>query len=579
MKQCIKCKQVKDESKFKKHYYKGKITYRNVCLACYNKYRREHECQAVRHTDNNHKSKVDIVVQFLDACDYNKDNIDTIRKDKFVRCFNVNPKIDFNALKKQAKDRLEDLGYCNPSKYNLTEDGSYLIFGDTFGKKTSSAKFELLRKIADTHSVNAVIHIGHATDDYNDVSNAFDKFRQDVYFIPIKNELKDVHHFCNHNPKMRYNVIRDSIQVGDCKVTCQDHISPYVKTAVSSLDSLIYSGKCIVNCTRHEYFTRTSSKGVKFICSPGAMAEPHVVRIAYKLTLANGGRINVMPVNRDSFLKYRKNDIDKELWEMGCIIVHVKDGVAMPEMVRINVNEDGYACVTKAGIYISNKSIEQIKPEFAILSDVHAPNIDLSVITECMKKLSEAEPHEIIINGDFMDCRSANPHNIYEAMSSDFDSELEHASNLLQWLSKIAPVKLLYGNHEDFLRRFFEQFPQWKTFITKAIKTKLTEYAELLDCNPNQIIPLTDDSKVLHGSAKLFGVNGTQIEKVARSVDRNTIIGHSHSPAIRYGVYCSGCLCDLEQGYNNSVTTNWAHGFILVFNKNGATFIQQILID
>lgn len=581
MRQCTICGEFKDESEFYFALDRGKRRYKSACKTCMrtkanNRY---HGNRANIPTDSKKRDKVDIVTKFLDACDYNPDNIDHITKDKFRRCFKIEEAFDFGQLKKDAYARLEDMGYCNPDTLYFNGNmyfGNYLIIGDTFGKKTSTDKFKLLVNIAKATEAKAVIAIGHNTDDYNDVSNAFKRFDIPVYFIPIKSELKDINQYCKQDSNS--HIVLDKIMIADVTIRNQEHITPYVKTAISSLDPLIYGDRCIVNCTRHEYFQRASSTFPAYIASPGAMAEPHVVRVAYKLTLTNGGRVNVTPAGRDSFIKYRKNDIDKDLWECGCIVVNYNIEGTHCHMVRIKENTEGKPSCVVFNKYVDSNTIDTINAEYAILSDLHAPYFDPEKLQHVKAWLKKVNPYKIIINGDFLDCRSMNPHNPYEAAKADFENELTMAEALASSLSEYCQdLQILFGNHEDFIRRFNEKYPQLSKFIYKTVIDRLAQHASVAVLDRNYVF-FDGHVYLVHGSNDIYGATGKQIEKIARSVAKDAIMGHTHSPCIRFGVYCSGCLCDYNQGYNNHVTSNWQHGFILVYLYKGRQYIQQIIL-
>lgn len=574
---CIKCGEAKSLIDFPKNNRQR----RNVCKDCFNKYRREKYAKAVSKQRDNVNKKIDIVTKFLSACDYDFNLIDEVPKDKFIRCYHIEESIDYEKVKEEARVKLGELGYLNPAHKLFTEEGNYLIIGDTFGKKTNSEKFKLLRTIADKKDVNAVIVIGHNTDDYADVSNAFALFNCPVYILPIKNELKDVHTFAQEYEHI--NVILDYIKIGDILVKNQDYITPYVKTSLSRIDPLLYPGKCIVNCTRHEYFTRNTTFEPSFICSPGAMAEPHVERIQYKLTLSNGARMNVTPCNRDSFLKYRKNEIDKTLWEMGCIVVNIdEDNQTSVEMIRIKSEDDIYYTVLPDGTYINNKAeYECLPPSHLILADIHAPFYTEECIMRICKTLQYNRPQKIIINGDLLDCRSVNPHDEYEAMQYDFKQEVDSTQNLLKHLYKKLSKNIytMMGNHEEFLNRWLKHAPQLTSFIKEVLYEKFSKYSSMITYNHNDIHIFDDIVKVIHGSNKIFGQSGSKIEQIARSIGTDCVMGHTHSPQIRFGVYCAGCLCDYDQRYNNSTTSNWQHGYILAYTtKHNTVIYHQILL-
>lgn len=622
---CTHCGEEKDIQDFSVHHDKGGVLrFRNVCKACYNaqcrarykphpsrktpaKYTAEQyrKDMAEIHPESPVKVKEttpvfktrptpasgdptkftpdikDLVTAYLNITHWRPINIGTVSLQKFNKHYNLEIEEDvFKDIEQKAAERLEEYGYYNDYELTLNPSGTYLVVGDSFGTHTPDGVFRMLRVIVQEEHVDGVIFIGHNLDDENMVSNLIGTLGVDTYVLPIRDELRDLHAQRDYG----YHIIQDRITIGDIIIRNQEHITPYVKTYIGNLDPMMFGGKMIVNCTRQELAVRPTpdyEDSKYFIASPGCLADPHVVSVINRLIFCNGTRAMLRPTNKDSYHKHRKNETDKLLWERGYILV--RKGKVYQR--RIFKTDKEYRTIVNGGV-MSSQGCHIPSELTLVLSDIHAP---YSIPAETLSMIVEHHSlvNRIIFNGDVLDMRSFNPHNPEEATRVDLQNELNTVKELLElmvgesgwhpWNAGGMPprIEFLMGNHEDFMERWLNKWPQFASCFKTLIWDVLTKYGTITG-DEQAWATIGKNTIVTHGSADIFGVSGNNMEKTARTFQKQTIIGHTHSPAIRFGSYRTGCLCDLTQGYNNPRTSNWEIGYARVYDDTEHEYVELV---
>jgi predicted phosphodiesterase len=536
---------------FHLHHDGAKVSRRNVCKDCENarKWAHRHNEKPVllkKSTGDPQQFKPevkDLVTVYLNLIHWKPDNLRTVSREKYNKHFNL--EIDaqeFTAIEDAAEQRLEEFGYFTPQYQTLPYDSKTLVIGDTFGTHTPECVFHLLQLIVEREGIEHVVILGHNLDDENLVSNLIASFGVPTTLVAIKDELKDLYEQRGYG----YEIVQDHVLVGDIVLRNQEHITPYVKTALSQLDSRLFPGRQIVNCTRMELSVRPTPSGTQpryFIASPGALADPHVVTTINRLIFNDGGHLSVRPTNKDSYHKHRKNETDKWLWERGFIILQNNSFVQRRIIVKNGV---AYG-VSNDEVIDSNGAVFGTKTTM-VLSDLHLPYTKLATLVAI---LTSFKPDALFFNGDVFDCRSFNPHNTYEASCTDLKDELRQCRMQLEELldnkrSHFSDnldkdhIGFLWGNHEDFVWRFSKQYPQFASLFEDLFNDMLGKYGKLISSQHQDWYKVGHDVVVHHGSADIFGVGGNNLEKTARTFLKPAIIGHTHSPAIRFGVYRTG---------------------------------------
>ena len=572
-KKCTKCGRAKSIEDFPYHHDGQIRRRRNVCKACYNAQRRLRESGDPKNFQPDVK---DLVTVYLNLIHWDPENLRTVDREKYNKHFNLDVKIrEFENIEDAAEQRLEEFGYFTPKSVEFDPEGKYLVIGDTFGTHTPECVFQLLQHLTAREAFDGVIVLGHNLDDENIISNLIASFGIPVTLVAIKDELKDLYEQRGYG----YDIVQDRVVIGDIVLRNQEHITPYVKTALSQLDPMLFPGRQIVNCTRHEFAVRPTPNtyDTNFIASPGALADPHVVTTINRLILSSGEHLSVRPTNKDSYHKHRKNEVDKTLWERGYIILN--HGKMLQR--RIHVKENVAYTVSQDTI-IDSFGNEQPTRWTMVMSDLHLPRTSPEWIYAIVNTY---KPDQLVFNGDVFDCRAFNPHNAYEASCVDLKEELEECRKFFKGLfsrktgsftKKLTKetVQFLWGNHEDFVLRFSRQYPQFANFFIDAFNQVLQPYGLVVSEEHTDWLEIGAHTIVHHGSADIYGTGGNNLEKTARTFQHPAIIGHTHAPAIRFGVYRTGCLCRLAQGYNNAGMSNWVHGVAMCYTTGDMDFIE-----
>jgi predicted phosphodiesterase len=486
---------------------------------------------------------------------------------------------DFDKLKKRALSVLKSKGEASPSTIHCG-DGNYLVCGDSFGKHTKTAMFDLLRYICSTRKINKVIHVGEALDDDNEVSNLWNTLGTDVVFVTKSNELEEMY---KQQALYKFSIAKSKVELGNIIVTNQEQVQPYTKTAISAIDFSDYRASAIVNCTRHELSYLPHSSNDRFIASPGTLAVPFVKRTIKQFSFVDGFKAKLCYTK--DFIKYRRmKEIAERFWENGIALVNVRDGIAYTSMVRIKWNDKGCYTYIDGVCYASNKEVVPTNYHKTVaVADLHVPNEDGSAVGLVKETIGSEFFDEFIINGDIFDARPCNPH-VTGVQEGDMLFELYHYNNFLTFFKTLAMKStILFGNHDHFYMKWLKSFPAFKRLFQKVIynvahklEYKFTRTREGFDCEPY----LSKNTAYVHGHAKFFGTKGSMIEKNANNFDQETVVlGHTHSPEIRFGAYVLPCLCKLDQGYNTPYNSNWKTGFGIVCEDSQHSFCQLYVFN
>jgi len=153
-------------------------------------------------------------------------------------------------------------------------------------------------------------------------------------------------------------------------------------------------------------------------------------------------------------------------------------------------------------------------------------------------------------------------------------------------------IHCVASNHPEFLKRYVEtgryvEDPiNYRTSLDLAIREYdtgdgLADYLKTTHGLPNVIFHSRRDDLIIEGIQLAEhgdkGSNGSRGSTTSLSKSYgNSIIGHSHSPKIEHGCWQVGCLCILNQNYNEAGQSSWLHNIALVYPGGGRTFINII---
>lgn len=461
----------------------------------------------------------------------------------------------FKELKREAKLRLLNLGFHHPEGLKLGA-GRYLIVGDSHGKHMKRKMFKLLKNVNKNLNIDKIIHVGHILDDDNVISYCWKDFDNVIVLAKLEESKTIERHFDLGHV---FDVVRNHLFLGELKVMNQDLVSDYVKTAVGNIDQAIYPKSMIVNSHKHEIDTRCTYKNVNIIASPGCLCEKHIVKTIKQIDFTAG--YQVRQAKSESFIKYRKMKHMYEFWEQGMLLVEVeRNGNFSITPMKIQPVDDEYATSFFDKIYVGDKVKKPDKKIF-INADMHCDLHDKKVLHIQDQVVKDYKPDIYVNLGDMMNNAALN-HHVMEKGGVITRSMLEENASvayIMKTTSAWAKEKyLFFGNHERFLKDFYDKYPQLKEMLMTLLESiceqngfELVDHLDVLELG---------SLKFIHGNMRMFGQRGNLLEKTARTFGKDTVIGHLHFTAIRFGCYLIGMTGLYDQKYNEVNALRWVHG-------------------
>lgn len=234
------------------------------------------------------------------------------------------------------------------------------------------------------------------------------------------------------------------------------------------------------------------------------------------------------------------------------------------------------------------------KTECLIWGDSHFAKSDYRVTSAFRTLCADLSITKSILH-DVWDSECLNVHNTkdpiarYKLMKEgkdDLKAELSHMKQSLSWFEEnMEETIVVASNHDDMLDRAM-YLSDWKDNLKNAeIFIKLLKLS-LSGKAKEGLIPYTinksfknvkalglNDSYQLHGVELGLhghkGPNGTKgnINSFSSKLYVKSVIGHSHSPAIKWGCYQVGVSCKLDHDYNKGLSS-WAYAGCTL-NKHG----------
>ena len=480
----------------------------------------------------------------------------------------------FDELKNDALSVVLDMGFHRSSGDKFGK-GRYLVVGDSHGKHTKRKMFKLLKSLNNHLEFDQIIHVGHILDDDNVISYCWKDFDN----LTVLSKMEESPHIENHiEQDYNFNVVRDYLYLGKLKVMNQDLIADYVKTAISTIDQRIYNESMIVNLHRHEMDTKCTYKNNLILSSPGCLCEKHIVKTIKQIDFTSG--YQVREAKSDSFIKYRRMRHLYEFWEQGMLVVEVDDsGDFTITPCRIKKLDDEYVTSYFDKIYIGDKVVKPHNKIF-INTDIHCDKHDAKVLDIQNQFVSDYKPNVYVNLGDMQNNKSMNHHEMERGipMTRSFLKENATTAYLLNKMADWSNDNyFIYGNHERFLMDFYKKYPQLTELMEKTLMSPIEE-AGYKFIGHKGILEL-DNLKLFHGDIKMFGQGGKSIEKTARTFGEDSIIGHLHHNAIRFGAYIIGMTGKYDQDYNEVNASKWIHGFGICNQYCGLNFISCISIS
>lgn len=288
----------------------------------------------------------------------------------------------------------------------------------------------------------------------------------------------------------------------------------------------------------------------------------------------------------------------------GCVVIEIED----EDIVHIrNISADLDGNFNDLIYRVEDGQVFTEDIECLVWGDSHFARKDERV-TLAFRNLCRDLNITTSVLHDVWDSKSINVHNINNKIiqhqlmktgENNLKKELKQMYKELEWFdNNMETTIVVASNHDDMLDRALTQTTWEDNLVNAEIFLKLLRLKLSLKAQ-NGLIPYyinkkfenikalgINDSYILHGVELGIhghkGPNGSKgnINAFSR-LSHKTIIGHSHSPAIRWGCYQVGLSCSMNHDYNQGLSS-WAysgctlnkHGKrqMIVFNQNSLTY-------
>lgn len=289
----------------------------------------------------------------------------------------------------------------------------------------------------------------------------------------------------------------------------------------------------------------------------------------------------------------------------GFVVVEIENSEVV-HVRNVSAHEDGSF---NDLIYRVEKGvISKENTEYLIWGDSHFAQKEEEVTTAFRNLCDELGVRKSILH-DVWDSACINVHNINNPVvqvelwregRAILKDELTQMLKELKWFERnMDETIVIASNHDDMIDRAIANY-SWRDFppynaqsfvkLEKLVvdgKAPCGVIPYIINKNFTKVIALgLDDSWIrngvelgLHGHKGPNGSKGN-INGFAK-LSTKTIIGHSHSPAIKWGCYQVGVSCSLKHGYNKGLS-GWAYNGVtlnkhgkrqsITFNKNTLTY-------
>lgn len=289
----------------------------------------------------------------------------------------------------------------------------------------------------------------------------------------------------------------------------------------------------------------------------------------------------------------------------GFIIVEIEN----EEVVHIrNVSANDEGEFNDLIYRVEDETISNETVECLVWGDSHFAQKEEKV-TRAFRDLCEDLGITTSVLHDVWDSQSINVHNLKDPMvqlqlmregKDDLQKELTQLYHELDWFTdNMEETLVISSNHDDMLDRAITDPMFWSKNLKNAVLLLDMMRLKASGKANDGIIPYyindrydnikalsLDDSYMLHGVELAIhghkGPNGSRGSSQSFSkLSTKTIVGHSHSPSIRWGCYQVGTSCSLQHGYNKGLS-GWAYAGttlnkygkrqMIIFHKDTLTY-------
>lgn len=496
------------------------------------------------------------------------------RKTNTINSIFKQGKCKYSDLKKDAINQLVRYGIANPVDLNLG-DGKYLIVSDSHGKHTNRGMFRLIHMLNRYFKFKNIVHVGHAVDDDNDVSYLWKQFGNLIVVArdQQRQQLEE------KKQQYGYKVINGSVYINGLRIANQQVVKDYSKTSINLIDSYLYQSDCIFGGHKHQLVNKgVYGRSLSYYC-PGCVCEPHITTTVKQIDFKCGGQIK--QTYPSSYSNYRNRRHLLNYWQQGVVIVQAKNGRYSAHPIRIK-NINGEHVTSFFDVVFTESEITTPDNKIFFHSDLHVPNVDYFVLQNQKRFVSNYKPDCYINMGDMLNCKSLNHHDIDKGnyiSSQLFDQFVEYCKvvKLINDWFQFGQKHIIFGNHQRFMNDYTAKYPQFQKLFQQMYNSPIDQF-DYIKHSLKSCFQIAG-AKFLHGDLKIYGQNGSYLDKISKTFGSDTIVGHLHVNQIKRGCYIVGLSGCYDQQYNDLCGSRWQQGFGFVNQYKGCNFIQLVSVS
>lgn len=578
----------------------GSVDHSDICEECSNEEAaaveeatnsvRSH-CKRDSHSGGVRKSKgrmrrsaidtedLDAVGRSLAACVGNDlARLESYGAESFFNDTGIVSPLDYADIEERAKEYIIKVkGLEFPKNVELGCGGTYIVFGNTVGAHGHSGILKCISNLSG-HIGARPVHVGYALDGYDCVNPTL-LGMDDLLLVARRDEVWKLGDVAFERDNI--TLVRDRVTAGNALIRCQYYRSDY--TSGSSKNAIPDDeGYQTVVFDRflHELHTKTKNDRDCFMVSTGCCCGDFEKRKRKKNKFPKDESELLAHSAESSAAGLRKSE-SVSYWERGFVVLHVNEkGMACPILCRAKIVNDKWTVGYMGDIINEDGVVPADKVDLAI-GDIHVPLHDSRAISVVEKVASILRPDRLINVGDHCNSSSLNHHAMDRnepIVDANIRDECGMANYILREMSTWADeLVIIMGNHERFMKDFNAKVPSLRTLVNERTMMGAVEAGyEVIDLKG--VYKIGNNAKYIHGEMKHFGISGDINAQISDSMDVDTIFGHCHRPSVRCGSYGLGLLALHDQGYNETESSNWVHGYGVVSHYEGQAFMNSVPI-
>jgi len=514
---------------------------------------------------------------------------DFLNKDSFVSILSDDEyeylsEVGYATIKDEVKRAIFEQGHCRPTE-KVYGEGTYLIVGDSHGDFTKSGMFDLLHRLNDFLRVDKIFHIGHFVDNNGVINRHWDNFDNLVIISRLKERVKIEKYVKTRNPST--DVVKNWVWISDVMVANHE-LGDNANTKPGSLviRKPPFIKSVILNHHSHSLDVARSDIDTRYVQAyPGCLCEKHDSSEKRDQKYTPG--ILERTLKDPMWSKQNAiNEIKKEQWEQGLIILHVSsDGnyTLVPcSIKKIRIDDKVEFVLSYFDKIITESGIYKPDKKTFINADLHAPLYDGRILDIQDQIVKDYLPDVYVNLGDMRNSDAFNHHIekkgiiVTERIIDEAGLVYALLKKMSKWIRPKGELHFIYGNHERFGRDWVKKHPAFAGWVEFEVMCacenlgyKLCQFQEKLEL---------EDVVYIHGDV----MKGTTcyLENLALAFPGQTVVcGHHHYTSIRRGCYSVGFSGQWDQKYNEIAVTKWNHGFALCNTFKGVSFISNLIID